>query len=402
MAVEAGGGLVEHQDARVFQRGTGDGDALLLATRQLQAALTHQGVIAVGQGSDEIMNIGRAGRGDDFGRFGIGPGIGDVVVEAFVEQHRILGHDADGGAQAFLAYLADVLAVDEDAALVHVIEAEQQARQGGFSGTARAHHRHLLSGGDGEADLVQDGAVGVVGEAHLVEYHLATAHHQVRRVHMVLDLGLFLQYVEHQPHVGEGVLELAIDHAEEVQGNEQLQQEGVDEYQVADTQLAFDHALGGQNHHQGNGDGDDARLAEIQRRQRGLALDRGILPAAQVVVVALQFMGFVAEILHRLVVDQAVDGAGVGLRVQAVHGHPVVHAPFGDVEGEQDIDDHGAEGDGGEPGAVAAQQDGGDQGHFHQGGQDTEHHIVEQRADAAGAALQVAGDATGLAFQMKA
>jgi hypothetical protein len=43
VAVERGGRLVEHQDARIFQDGAGDGDALLLAAGELQAALADLG-----------------------------------------------------------------------------------------------------------------------------------------------------------------------------------------------------------------------------------------------------------------------------------------------------------------------------------------------------------------------
>ena len=39
--VQRGRGLVEHQDGRVLEHGTGDGNSLLLAPRQLEAALAH-------------------------------------------------------------------------------------------------------------------------------------------------------------------------------------------------------------------------------------------------------------------------------------------------------------------------------------------------------------------------
>ncbi len=40
MAVERRGRLIEHQDRRRFQDGAGDGDALLLAAGQLEAAFS--------------------------------------------------------------------------------------------------------------------------------------------------------------------------------------------------------------------------------------------------------------------------------------------------------------------------------------------------------------------------
>ena len=47
--VERRGRLVEDQDRRRLQDGAGDGDALLLAAGELQAALADLGGVAVGQ-----------------------------------------------------------------------------------------------------------------------------------------------------------------------------------------------------------------------------------------------------------------------------------------------------------------------------------------------------------------
>jgi ATP-binding cassette, subfamily B, heavy metal transporter len=60
--------------------------------------------------------------------------IADVVADGVVEQHGVLRHDADGGAQARLRHGPDVLAVDQHAAAGDVVEAEQDARDGGFAG----------------------------------------------------------------------------------------------------------------------------------------------------------------------------------------------------------------------------------------------------------------------------
>ena len=45
--VEAGGGLVKHQDGGVLQDGPGDGHPLLLPARQLQSPLSHLQMISV-------------------------------------------------------------------------------------------------------------------------------------------------------------------------------------------------------------------------------------------------------------------------------------------------------------------------------------------------------------------
>ena len=56
LGVERRGGLVEDQDARLLEDDAGDGDALLLAARQLEPALADHAVVAVGQRRDEIVD----------------------------------------------------------------------------------------------------------------------------------------------------------------------------------------------------------------------------------------------------------------------------------------------------------------------------------------------------------
>ena len=53
LGVEGGGGLVEEEDFRVPEEGAGDGDALLLAAGDADAALADASVVAVGEVDDE-------------------------------------------------------------------------------------------------------------------------------------------------------------------------------------------------------------------------------------------------------------------------------------------------------------------------------------------------------------
>ena len=56
LGVQGGGRFVQDQDARVLQDGAGDGDALLLAAGELVAALADDGVVAVGQRGDVVVD----------------------------------------------------------------------------------------------------------------------------------------------------------------------------------------------------------------------------------------------------------------------------------------------------------------------------------------------------------
>ena len=57
VAVERRGRLVEQQDRRRLQDGAGDGDALLLAAGELQAALADLGLVALRRQADEAVDL---------------------------------------------------------------------------------------------------------------------------------------------------------------------------------------------------------------------------------------------------------------------------------------------------------------------------------------------------------
>ena len=94
--VERGRGLVEDQDPRVLQQHAGDRDALLLAARQLVAALADDRVVALGQLHDPVVD--RRGRAaavssSSCGRLGLG--VQQVLADRVVEQVGLLGHEPD-------------------------------------------------------------------------------------------------------------------------------------------------------------------------------------------------------------------------------------------------------------------------------------------------------------------
>mmetsp|Transcript_11059 Transcript_11059/g.36307 ORF Transcript_11059/g.36307 Transcript_11059/m.36307 type:complete len:223 (+) Transcript_11059:39-707(+) len=83
--------LVEQQDRRLLDDGARDGDALLLAARQLAAAQAHLGVVAVAEAlDDEVVRVRRARRGLHLlaGRLVLAKR--DVLRDGAHEEHRLL------------------------------------------------------------------------------------------------------------------------------------------------------------------------------------------------------------------------------------------------------------------------------------------------------------------------
>ncbi len=97
-------------------------------------------------------------------------------------------------------------------------------------------------GGNRERDVEQDLPVRLVAEIDVLEAHLAIRNAQRRGAGRILDLGVLLDQPEQPLHVGERLLDLAVDDAEEVERNVELDHEGVDQHEVADRHRVIDDA----------------------------------------------------------------------------------------------------------------------------------------------------------------
>ena len=150
-AVERRGRLVEHQDRCVLEDDARDRDALALAAGELHAALADLRVVAapalpVLQVADELVAHARAAppRSISASRR-VGPAIADVVADRAVQQRGVLRHHARSARAGFLRDLRDVLAVDQDAAVLEVEEAQQQVDQRRLAGAGAADQADLLA-----------------------------------------------------------------------------------------------------------------------------------------------------------------------------------------------------------------------------------------------------------------
>ncbi len=127
--------FVQNENGGIFQQHPGNRNALTLATRELDTALTHMGFKAapplwVNQIGDKLHSLGLGGSLDHFGFAGVRPPIQNVVAHRAVQQGRILCHHGNLAAQGVLCHLRNVMAIDGDAPAFHVIKPQQQVHQG--------------------------------------------------------------------------------------------------------------------------------------------------------------------------------------------------------------------------------------------------------------------------------
>ena len=90
LRVQVAGGLVEDEDLGGGQERPGDGEALLLAARELDATLADERLVLVRQSDDELVRVGAPRGVFDVGVRRIPAAVGDVVLHRSIEQEDVL------------------------------------------------------------------------------------------------------------------------------------------------------------------------------------------------------------------------------------------------------------------------------------------------------------------------
>src|SRR5258708_34883571 len=116
LAVESGRRLVQNQYGRVLQQSTRDSNALTLAPGKPHTPFSDDRIVTRWKSENEFVRQGSAGRSFNFLLRNIGLTVSNVVASRVVEQHRILSDDSDLRSQRRESDIADVIAVDQQAA----------------------------------------------------------------------------------------------------------------------------------------------------------------------------------------------------------------------------------------------------------------------------------------------
>ena len=168
------GGLVEDENRRVFQQCAGNRHPLLFAAGQAVAAFAHHGVVTVGQGRDEVVDVRRPSRPFDLLVAGIGTGIAQVLADRGMKQKRLLIDHADVFAQRLQRQVAHIDAVDAHLAGAHVVQAWRQIGDGCLARAGRTNQRRERPRRSCEAHPAQCWfAAAPVAEGHILKADFA-------------------------------------------------------------------------------------------------------------------------------------------------------------------------------------------------------------------------------------
>jgi hypothetical protein len=248
--VDRRGRVVEDEHGRVGQDRAGDRDALALAAREREAAFAEHRVVAVGQLRDEVPCAGQPHRALDVLVVGAGPADADVLAHALAEEERFLEDQRDDAPHVVEAKRAQVVAVEQHAAVLGVVEAREQARDGALARAGRADERQGLARRDVQVEPVEHRVVALVAEADGLEANVA-AHRalQLLRVPRLPQLRLRLQHLRDPAARAERLLQGRHPLAEHAQRPDEHHDVGVEGDERADGELAADHAAAAEPQH---------------------------------------------------------------------------------------------------------------------------------------------------------
>ena len=121
--VNAGGGFVKDQNGRIRKQRPGKRDKLFLPLTQHGAALPDLRIIPFRHPADELIGTDDPAGFLDFLFRGGQFAVADVVSDGAGENEAVLHHDPHLGTEGVDGHIRDILAVNEDTAAVHVVEA---------------------------------------------------------------------------------------------------------------------------------------------------------------------------------------------------------------------------------------------------------------------------------------
>ena len=113
---------------------------------------------------------------------------------------------------------------------------------------------------------LQNDAIRLIGKTNVLKHHLA-CHRFVRAEcrggGAIRHFLMFIHQPEHARHVSERLTNLAINHTEKIERRVKLNQECVDQNQVAHGHLAGDHAVNRAPHYKACARGNKQALTEV-------------------------------------------------------------------------------------------------------------------------------------------
>ena len=281
------------------------------------------------------MRIGRLGRGDDLLVARARAPHRDVVAHRSLEQEILLADIADLAAQRRALDRSGALPVDQDFALMDVVEAQDQAHDRRLAAARAADQRGRLAGLGDEADVAQHRLLRAIAEADVAKLEPAGRDREFGLVgQLALLVGLVEKIVQH-PDAEQRRREVDVQARQPLHRLVDHDHRGDEREQGARRLAAVDHRAAAVEHDGGDGEAGEA----LHHRARARADPRELVGGAWKLSIAAR-LTFAHEAFEGERFDDADALRGLLQRFHDRHralefvGHDLAHADADLAHGE--------------------------------------------------------------------
>ena len=200
MCVDARGGLVEDEYARVGHSGTSDGQQLAFTCREVAAVTAEHGVVALCQSAYEVVGPHQSGSLATLFVSGVESSVTYVVEHTGREQVCLLQHNTHRTPQRLQSDVVHVNSVVEQVALalLHIVKSVDEVDNRRFTGTRSSHEGNLLAGQSIDIDVEEHLLFRHIAEVDVAEVHIAQHRRPIPQCLVaVVLLGFGIHQAEH-------------------------------------------------------------------------------------------------------------------------------------------------------------------------------------------------------------
>ena len=155
MGIHRAGGIVQNQDSRLLQQGSGNTETLLLSAGHIAAALLNPGVILLREALDKFIGAGQLTDADQLLIAGVLIAPAQVFLDGAGKQHVLLKHHGHLIPEGIQVVIPDVDAAYPDASSCYVIQSGDQLYQCRLGASGAAQDPYSLAGFDFQIDMIQ-------------------------------------------------------------------------------------------------------------------------------------------------------------------------------------------------------------------------------------------------------
>ena len=188
--IHGAGGFIQNKDLRIRQNRPRYGKQLLLPLGYITGLLVEHHLVSVGKGGDEVVHMGGLCCLDYLLIGCVQLAVTDIIHDGSVKQPGILENHSKHPAQITAVKILNIMAVDQNLAVVDIIEAHQQLDHSSLAGASGSDNGNFLPLGNLCAEIINNSFFRLIAEMHMIKLNITVQSFNRNRIFCGLCLFL--------------------------------------------------------------------------------------------------------------------------------------------------------------------------------------------------------------------